>query len=278
MWQPRTLEKDKAPDSQARQGGLRTRRIINVILACGILLLTWPVLAIAAVVIYCASPGSVIYSTQRVGRFGRPFTLYKLRTMHLRQNTQGNRPTTSDDVTTTDDDRIVTGGRWIRRLKIDELPQLINIIKGDMSFVGPRPLDPRAVAQYTPLHQKTLEARPGLTSPGTLFYLTCGNAYLQRQDIEATYSTLLSKKLALDIDYVRKRSIPGDIWLLIRTLGAICKIPGAGFGEHHLDKVSELVQPTRQGRSGAVPPTVYSTTSSSGSEAGTNPQADPTRH
>ena len=265
MSQTHNLEVGTAPRSSRITGQRRLvmRRIINILLACGILLLTWPVLAIAAVVIYCASPGPVIYSTQRVGRFGRLFTLYKLRTMHIHQNTDANR------VTAADDDRIVTGGRWMRRLKIDELPQLVNIIKGDMSFVGPRPRDPAIVAQYTPFHREALEARPGLTSPGTLFYLACGEAHLQRQNLETAYSTLLSKKLALDIDYVRKRSIPGDIWLLIRTLGTICKIPGAGFGERHLDKVSELVQPTRQGRSGAVPPGTCA------AEAGTGSQKDP---
>ena len=81
-------------------------------------------------------------------------------------------------VTAVGDGRVFPFGRWLRRLKLDELPQMVNIIKGDMTFVGPRPRDPKIVEQcYTPLHRETLEVLPGLTSPGTLFYLTSGGTH-----------------------------------------------------------------------------------------------------
>ena len=193
---------------------------------------------VAAVAIYAVNPGPVIYRADRVGRSGRVFTMYKLRTMYVRGSDAGS------VVTAAADGRVFPLGRWLRRLKIDELPQMVNIIKGDMSIVGPRPRDPKIVGRcYTPLHRETLGVLPGLTSPGTLFYLAHGEPTLQSPDPEFEYQArILPQKLALDIDYVRNRSAWVDLWIVVRTVGAIFNISGAGLGRRHLERVDALVQ------------------------------------
>jgi lipopolysaccharide/colanic/teichoic acid biosynthesis glycosyltransferase len=111
-------------------------------------------------------------------------------------------------------------GRWLRRLKLDELPQLVNIIRGDMAFVGPRPEDPWFVDRYYSVaDRETLEAPPGLTSPGTLYYFTHAEQFLDSADAEASYiSGPLKTKLALDRAYVRKASAVYDLRLVFQTI------------------------------------------------------------
>ena len=215
-----------------------TRRLVDIVLAGVALVVSLPVMLVAAAAIYAVNPGPVIYRAARVGRSGRVFTMYKLRTMYVRSCNSGS------VVTAVADGRVFPLGRWLRRLKIDELPQMVNIVKGDMSVVGPRPRDPKIVDRcYTQLHRETLDVLPGLTSPGTLFYMAHGEPTLQSGDPEVEYQArILPQKLALDIDYVRNRSAWVDLWIVVRTAGAIFNISGAGLGRRHLERVGELVQ------------------------------------
>ena len=227
------------------------RRLVDIVLASIALVVSLPLMAAAGAAIYAVNPGPVIYRAARVGRSGRIFTMYKLRTMHGRGRSSGS------VVTAAGDGRIFPLGGWLRRWKLDELPQMVNIIKGDMSIIGPRPRDPTIVARcYTALHRETLEVSPGLTSPGTLFYLTQGEPSLRTPDPERDYQfRILPQKLALDIDYVRNRSLRFDLWILGRTVGAIFNIGPSGLDDAHVERVKPLVQPARNlgGEAGPTP-------------------------
>jgi lipopolysaccharide/colanic/teichoic acid biosynthesis glycosyltransferase len=143
--------------------------------------------------------------------------MYKLRTM--REMPAGAGP----PLTAADDPRVFPLGRLLRRAKIDELPQLFNVLRGDMSIVGPRPEAPSYVYQhYGPSHLDTLKVRPGLVSPGTLYYYTHGERTLAVGDAHRTYvERLLPLKLALDLAYLRRASLWYDVRLVGRTVAII---------------------------------------------------------
>jgi lipopolysaccharide/colanic/teichoic acid biosynthesis glycosyltransferase len=121
-------------------------------------------------------------------------------------------------ITVKDDPRVTWVGRLLRGTKIDELPQLINVLKGDMSLVGPRPEDPRYVAQYTPKQRQVLKFRPGITSAASLAYHR-EEQILDRLDWEKVYQNeVLPAKLAIDLDYFSKRTWVSDLILIVRTI------------------------------------------------------------
>jgi lipopolysaccharide/colanic/teichoic acid biosynthesis glycosyltransferase len=128
------------------------------------LLLFSPVFLIIGLVIKLTSAGPVFYEAERIGQGGRLFKLYKFRSMYPDADQQG------PGITVKDDPRVTPVGRFLRRAKLDELPQLINVFRGEMSLVGPRPEDPRYVALYTPGQRQALAVRPGMTSPASLHY------------------------------------------------------------------------------------------------------------
>ncbi|MFZ1405869.1 MAG: sugar transferase [Anaerolineae bacterium] len=165
--------------------------------AVGLMLLS-PLFCWIALWIKLTSPGPVFYRAVRVGQDGRPFRLYKFRSMIVGTDRQG------PGITATGDPRITRVGRFLRRAKLDELPQLINVLLGDMSLVGPRPEDPRYVAFYTPEQRRVLSVRPGITSPASLAYRH-EEQLLAGEDWETHYRTrVLPDKLALDLP-----SLPG---------------------------------------------------------------------
>ena len=217
------------------------RRLVDITVASVMLVISIPVTLTAAVAIYAVNPGPVLYRAARVGRHGRIFTMYKLRTMYVRTGNSGS------VVTAATDGRVFPLGRWLRRFKIDELPQMLNIIKGDMSIVGPRPRDPKIVGRcYTPLHRETLKVLPGLTSPGTLFYLTYGEPTLRTSDPENEYQIrILPIKLALDIDYVRRRNLWLELWIVARTVSAIFGITAWRLDSGEVERARAYIQPAR---------------------------------
>ncbi len=195
------------------------KRTLDLVVAAVAMVAALPLLAIAAVAIRLSSPGPVLYRATRVGRGGRPFTMYKLRTMHVNHAAAGGKVAKSA-ITAKDDPRVFAVGSLLRRTKIDELPQLFNVLRGDMSLVGPRPEDPRFVEKnYTPADLATLDVRPGLTSPGSVWYYTTAESELTSDDPERHYvERVLPLKLALDLVYVREVSWRYDLALIGRTV------------------------------------------------------------
>ena len=192
------------------------KRLFDVVVAALGLLAAAPVLLVAAVGIRLSSPGPILYRARLVGRDGRLFTMYKLRTMHV---DDGSRSV----ITAQRDPRVFTFGRPLRRLKIDELPQLLNVLRGEMSVVGPRPQHPDIVRRYyAPEHWETLRVRPGLASPGSLYDSTHGEPLVGSVDPERTYvERLLPTVLALDLVYVRRASLRYDATVVGRALMVI---------------------------------------------------------
>ena len=213
-------------------------RLFDAAFSLFFLTLLCPLLPFAALGIVLSSRGPIFYRAQRVGLNGRVFTMFKLRTMHVRQ------PKNAGVITAREDARIFPLGRRLRRLKIDELPQLYNVLKGDMAIVGPRPRDPRIVNEsYTPLHKETLQVLPGLTSPGSIFYLTHCEALLPPDDPNKMYvQDVLPIKLSLDIAYIRESpSLRYNLRIIARTVGAIL---GQKRLPPEMRKSREHVQPT----------------------------------
>ena len=171
------------------------KRLFDVALSALALVACVPILLIAALGIRLSSRGPVLYRATPTGRRGRLFTMYKLRTMDTRQ------PSVEGSViTAARDPRVFPFGALLRRVKIDELPQLFNVLRGDMAVVGPRPEDPKVIAQHYTLEQwETLDVAPGLTSPGALYTTTHAETWLSGRDAERDYvEHVLPVKLALD--------------------------------------------------------------------------------
>lgn len=188
------------------------RRLLDVALSGLALVVLSPLLLAAAIAVRLSSQGPVFYRAQRVGVGGRPFTMLKFRTMHQHHGGQV--------ITAQHDPRVFPVGAVLRKLKIDELPQLWNVLKGDMAIVGPRPEDPSIVEEhYTDQQRETLAVRPGLSCPGSLYNYTHGEKLLDTDDPEAAYvEQLMPVKLALDLVYVREASLAYDLEIILRTV------------------------------------------------------------
>jgi lipopolysaccharide/colanic/teichoic acid biosynthesis glycosyltransferase len=190
------------------------KRLVDVIGACLLLVVVAPVLALCALVIRLTGRGPVLFHATRAGVGGAEFTMYKLRTMHHQAAQIGSR------ITAMDDPRISKFGKILRKIHLDELPQLVNVLKGDMSLVGPRPEDMEIVTQrYTPGMWATLDVRPGMTSPGALFAYISGHDLLEgHDDPETDYAeNVLALKLGFELVYIERQSLTYDFRVLVRT-------------------------------------------------------------
>jgi lipopolysaccharide/colanic/teichoic acid biosynthesis glycosyltransferase len=190
--------------------------------------LTLPLLVALAVAVRAESHGSAIYSAKRVGEGGRPFTCLKIRSMVARQAPE-------QRLTRASDPRVTRIGRMLRRTHLDELPQLWNIARGEMRFVGPRPEDPHFVDFDLPMHRLVFRARPGITGLAQLLNAD-EETRLVDADPERTYrDVLLPRKLELDAAYLRHRSTRLDLWILAQTpravLGREIRLPAPLRGE-----------------------------------------------
>jgi len=193
------------------------KRAFDATVAAVGLVLTSPVVAVAAVVVKLDSPGPAIYRGPRIGRDGKPFHIYKLRTMRVDAASQG------AAVTGAKDPRVTSVGRLLRRTKLDELPQLLNVLRGEMSLVGPRPEAPDFVKHYTAEQQMVLSVRPGITGLASIAYLD-EEEILGEGDPERRYiDSVMPQKLALELEYVRSASFGGDLKILARTVWLVLK-------------------------------------------------------
>ncbi len=192
-------------------------RLLDVVFSALGMVLTAPLVALGALGTRLSSPGPVIFTAERAGSGGEPFTMYKLRTMDVGTR-EGAR------ITSGADPRVFPWGRFLRRSKVDELPQLVNVLRGEMSLVGPRPEDVRIVRdRYTDLMRQTLEVRPGVTGPGSLdYYAIEGSLPDDPAEAEAVYlRDLLPRKTALDLVYVRHRTASYYLELIVRTAAGV---------------------------------------------------------
>jgi lipopolysaccharide/colanic/teichoic acid biosynthesis glycosyltransferase len=191
------------------------RRLVGVLAALAGLVVLSPLLLLLAIAVKLQDGGPALYLATRVGKDGKLFTLYKFRTMVVNAEQLGAGITTSGDA------RITRVGRWLRRTKLDELPQLINVLLGDMDLVGPRPEDPRYVAFYTLAQRQLLLVRPGITSPASLEY-RAEEETLAGPDWETTYCQhVMPDKLTIDLHYLARRTLSSDIEVILQTISSI---------------------------------------------------------
>lgn len=193
------------------------KRLFDVISSLAVLLLLFPVFAVVSVLIVLDSKGGVFYKQTRVGKNHKPFNLFKFRTMRPNsdkvQITVGHR-----------DPRVTRVGYFLRKYKLDEIPQLINIIKGEMSVVGPRPEVPKYVNQYTDEQKRVLNVKPGLTDYASLQFVDESEILAQSEDPEKAYTQeILPQKLKLALKYIDERNFWVDIKLIFQTLGRIIR-------------------------------------------------------
>jgi len=195
-----------------------TKRALDIVASGAALLVLSPVLAVIAAIIKLDSPGPVLFRQERVGRNFKPFVIFKFRTMVAAADRIG------APITYGADRRISRVGRVLRQFKLDELPQLFNIIKGDMSLVGPRPEVPRYVQFYAREFAPVLQVRPGLTDLASLKYRDEAALLGRAENPEQEYLLrVLPDKLQLANEYIRRASLSFDLTLIAKTLFRIVR-------------------------------------------------------
>jgi len=200
------------------------RRTIDILVAvCGLVLLS-PVLVAIAILVWVDSPGSPLYGGWRVGQHGRRFRMWKFRTMVSGADRLG------PAITAARDARVTRVGDTLRATKLDELPQLYNLLRGELTLVGPRAEVPELVARYTAEQREVLSVKPGITGPGQIHYTT-DQAELLRDEVSAEddyVAHLLGPKLRIDLDYVRRQTVGSDLAVLAKTFALL----GRAFVAH----------------------------------------------
>jgi lipopolysaccharide/colanic/teichoic acid biosynthesis glycosyltransferase len=196
-----------------------TKRLFDLIASVLALIILTPIFLAIAVIIKLDSRGPVYFRQERVGLHGCVFRIHKFRTMVVDAERRGLKLTPSNDP------RITRVGAVLRRYKLDELAQLIDVVRGDMSIVGPRPEVPRYVALYPPeVRQIVLSVRPGITDAASVAFRNEGARLARAADPEQLYiDVIMPQKLRLYSEYVRNRSLPGDLMIVARTLAALLR-------------------------------------------------------
>ncbi|MGC8786426.1 MAG: sugar transferase [Anaerolineae bacterium] len=199
------------------------KRCMDIILAAVLLVLLAPLMALIALAIWLDSPGPVVFRQERVGQFGRPFTMFKFRSMYANADEQVHRQFAKQYINghvnhlpecgqvvfkPNGDKRVTRVGKWLRRTSLDELPQLINVLRGEMSLVGPRPAVRYEVEEYTPWHMQRLTVPPGITGLA---------------QISGRSGLTFDKIVHLDIEYIQRRSLGLDILILLKTIPVVLK-------------------------------------------------------
>jgi len=216
------------------------RRLVDLVLAGAGLLVCSPLIAAIGGLVRLTRPGPVLFRQERVGRDGRPFLIWKFRTMTADAAARG------AAVSGPADPRVTRVGRYLRPARLDELPQLANILRGDMTFIGPRPEVPRFVAHYTDEEWATLLVRPGLIGPGGLLFATEQSAELdEAEDADLHYLRHhLHPKLAADLAYLRDRRLVRDLQVVLAAGAALVGRPPSRFGGAARASRSTRVPPT----------------------------------
>jgi lipopolysaccharide/colanic/teichoic acid biosynthesis glycosyltransferase len=192
------------------------KRAFDIVVSLIALLILLPLLLILAFGVSLGSPGGAFFRQIRVGKEGRDFQLIKFRSMRPGSEARG-------QITVGQRDPRITGiGHFLRKTKLDELPQLWNVLTGDMSIVGPRPEVPKYVALYTPEQRRVLSVRPGITGMASIAYINENEVLGRSADPERTYvEEVMPAKLALDLEYVGKAGVFTDLGIIVRTIGRL---------------------------------------------------------
>jgi lipopolysaccharide/colanic/teichoic acid biosynthesis glycosyltransferase len=197
------------------------KRLFDLISSSIVLLLLSPLLLVVAIAIKRGSTGPVFYRGPRIGMDKRPFMMLKFRTMVIDADAKGPSSTSADDP------RITKIGVFLRRFKLDELPQFINVFKGEMSLVGPRPQVAWAVDGYSAEEQRVLTVRPGITDWASIRFSNEGEILKGSTDPDRDYMILIHpEKMRLSLKYVDSVSFATDLGILLRTAGAVFGVGG----------------------------------------------------
>ncbi|ABF42300.1 sugar transferase [Candidatus Koribacter versatilis Ellin345] len=192
------------------------KRLFDILLAAIGLILAAPVMFLAALAVRFDTPGPILFRQKRIGKDFRTFELLKFRSMRVAN--AGSQVTFGEDL------RITSSGRWLRKVKFDELPQLWNVLRGDMSFVGPRPEVPQYVELYRDRYEKLLGVRPGITDRASIKYRSESAILGSVDDPENYYRTvILPDKIAMGEEYVERHSVVGDIGIILQTVLVVFK-------------------------------------------------------
>ena len=192
------------------------KRLVDVLVSAILLVVTVPLMLVAAIAVRRSSPGPVIFRQQRVGRGGKSFNILKFRTM-------GPATATDREITVGNDRRITPIGAVLRKWKIDELPQLINVLRGDMSLVGPRPDVPSYVARYPEdLRAKVLSVRPGITDLASIKYRNENELLAVQSDPDRYYlEIIMLDKLRMGASYAERPSVGQDLRIIVATVRSV---------------------------------------------------------
>lgn len=204
---------------------MRVRLLDRIVAAAGLVVLS-PLLVLVGIVVRASSPGPALYRARRLGKGGEEFTLYKFRSMRSDAGVVGPR------VTAAGDPRVTPVGRILRRTKLDELPQLVNVVRGEMALVGPRPEDPSFVDLDDPAYAELYRYPPGITGPASLAYrdeeAILAELVADGRSVSDAYLELARRKLEIDLEYLRCRTLRSDLGILARTVGALLTRGGRG--------------------------------------------------
>jgi len=191
----------------------RAKRVFDVVGAAAGLMLVSPLLLILALLIKAEDGGPVFFRPERVGHRGRAFRMWKLRTMVPNAEAQGL------PLTVGRDPRVTRVGAWLRRLKVDELPQLFNVLVGEMTFVGPRPEVPRYVASYNAAERRVLELVPGITDEASIRYIDEAALLATAADPERLYvEEIVPEKIRVNLAYAARATVWTDVGVILATL------------------------------------------------------------
>lgn len=194
------------------------KRASDIIISALSLLLLLPVFIIIAIAVKCSSKGDVYFRQERVGKGGKTFKIYKFRTMVSDAESKGLQITVGADA------RITKVGKFLRKTKMDELPQLINVLIGSMSLVGPRPEVPKYVNMYDDIQRNVLLVRPGITELASIVYRNENELLAKSDTPEDTYiNEIMPEKIRLNLEYIKKMNVFYDLILIFKTVGAILR-------------------------------------------------------
>lgn len=217
------------------------KRLFDVAMAIPGLILLSPLYAVLAVLVKFSSTGPVLFWQQRVGKGGRVFKIAKFRTMYEDAEQRGL------SITSAGDPRVTPVGRFLRRFKLDEFPQLWNVLNGDMSLVGPRPEVPRYVACYSPAQERVLSVRPGITDLASILYRNEEELLGSNPDPEKYYrDVVLAHKIEINLLYIGHISFLYDLSLILRTFGCIFSAHNAGTQHFNVSDESALSDPVER--------------------------------